>query len=120
LVVAAFCVSPARDGRILGLLILLPAVYGLGNSVVTGMLMLEATHERSQGMDVWAARVVVPVLCFVALLVSALGIALSGIGWALPIMAGVTVVLLVVGIRNSWTAVIVLAGQRAPAAHGNG
>ena len=113
LIIAALCLCPIRDRTVLGVLLLPPAATGMANTLTTSARFLRISRRQRWGVDAWVARIVVPAFCFVVLLGSAIELVLSNCSNALPAVAGVVVILLLAGVRNSWSAVIELAGGEA-------
>jgi hypothetical protein len=101
LFISAFCVMPIHQGGILGVLVLLLGVIGLVETGSTATHLWRHWRRRLALRQDWFWRAALPALSGVALLVAAVWLIVAGSD-ALPWLAGVTVVLLAMAIRNAW------------------
>jgi hypothetical protein len=101
LFVSTFCVMPVQRSAVLGVLILLLGVVGLSDAGATIAPLWRGWHGRlADGQD-WFWRAALPLASSLALLGGG-GWLIVGASAALPWLAGVTVVLLAMAIRNAW------------------
>jgi hypothetical protein len=111
LFVSAVSVMPLQQSAVLGALVLLLGGVGLADAGVTLASLWRQGHGRlAQGQD-WLWRVALPVATSLALSGSGVGLLVGGQA-ALAWLAGTTVVLLAMALRNAWDLVAWLVEHR--------
>jgi hypothetical protein len=101
LFVSAVSVMPLQQSAVLGALVLLLGMLGLADAGVTvASLRRQRRGRLAQGQD-WIWRVALPVATSLALSGSGVGLLVGGRA-ALAWLAGSTVVLLAMALRNAW------------------
>jgi hypothetical protein len=111
LFVSAVSVMPLQQSAVLGALVLLLGVVGLADAGVTlASLLRQGRGRLARGQD-WIWRVALPVATSLALSGSGVGLLVGGRA-ALAWLAGSTVVLLAMALRNAWDLVTWIVEHR--------
>ena len=110
LLLSAVLSAPWHDTHVVGSALGLGALAGLAYMIIV-LRRLRQPAPYKPGVEDWSWHVVLPVVAYVVLLVSHLGLRHDQ-PWALYTIATAALLLLFIGIHNAWDTVIYIAVNR--------
>src|SRR4051794_16132100 len=113
LAVAAIFLIPHVDSLVLGMLLGVAAASGLGLILPRSREVMEGGSPDRSARSNWIWYFVVPFVAYLLLLVAVPFLVVQE-EWSMFIVAGGTLLLLIIGIRNSWDLVLWIAAREGP------